>query len=197
MHLSNRNNLLSIVDWPHEPRWREHAKQDLYFFSDLMSIWILGERPSLWNILCIVVVIVGAALVVKSGGKTGIASLLTASGLLGDFISGANYSHVRNVGLYGIPASVTGLCFSLFSCLVSLPFTLMSDTHIHEIHILCLVIVEILSTAVQLCLTEAYGLSLSKVISVCDYSQIIFTKTISALPPAFPALMPYQLPLLY
>lgn len=142
------------------------------FFSVLMSIWILGERPSLRDILCIVVAVFGAALVVRPG--RGMASFPAVIGLLGGFISGAAYSYVRKVGIHGIPAPVTVLCFSLFSCLVSLPFVLVSDTHAHGIQILYLVIVGILAAAVQLCLTKAYSFAPAKEISVYDYSQIIF-----------------------
>ena len=142
------------------------------FFSVLLSIWILGERPSFRDILCIIIAVLGAALVVKPG--RGMASFPALIGLFGGFIAGAAYSYVRKVGLHGVPASVTVLCFNVFSCLVSLPFVLMSDTHARGIQIVYLLIVGILAAGVQLSLTKAYRYAPAKEISVFDYSQIIF-----------------------
>ena len=142
------------------------------FFSVLLSIWILGERPSFRDILCILIAVSGAALVVKPG--RGMASFPALIGLFGGFIAGAAYSYVRKVGLHGVPASVTVLCFNVFSCLVSLPFVLMSDTHARGIQIIYLLIVGILAAGVQLSLTKAYRYAPAKEISVFDYSQIIF-----------------------
>ena len=140
------------------------------FFSVLMSIWILGERPSLRDILCVALAVFGAALVVKPG--RGMASLPALIGLGGGFFAGTAYSFVRKVGLHGIPAPLTVTCFSLFSCLVSLPFVLRSDVHAAGIQIVCLIIVGLLAAGTQLSLTKAYSYAPAKEISVFDYSQI-------------------------
>ena len=142
------------------------------FFSVLLSIWILGERPSFRDILCIITAVFGAALVVKPG--RGMASFPALIGLCGGFVAGAAYSYVRKVGIHGVPAPITVLCFNVFSCLVSLPFVLTSDVHARGIQILYLMIVGILAAGVQLSLTKAYSYAPAKEISVFDYSQIIF-----------------------
>ena len=132
------------------------------FFSVLLSIWILGERPSFRDILCIIIAVLGAALVVKPG--RGMASLPALIGLFGGFVAGAAYSYVRKVGIHGVPAPITVLCF----------FVLTSDTHARGIQIVYLLIVGILAAGVQLSLTKAYSYAPAKEISVFDYSQIIF-----------------------
>ena len=142
------------------------------FFSVLLSIWILGERPSFRDILCIITAVFGAALVVKPG--RGMASFPALIGLCGGFVAGAAYSYVRKVGIHGVPAPITVLCFNVFSCLVSLPFVLTSAVHARGIQILYLMIVGILAAGVQLSLTKAYSYAPAKEISVFDYSQIIF-----------------------
>ena len=142
------------------------------FFSVLLSIWILGERPSFRDILCIITAVFGAALVVKPG--RGMASFPALIGLCGGFVAGAAYSYVRKVGIHGVPAPITVLCFNVFSCLVSLPFVLTSAVHARGIQILYLMIVGILAAGVQLSLTKAYSYAPVKEISVFDYSQIIF-----------------------
>ncbi len=142
------------------------------FFSVLMSIWILKEKPSVRDIVCIMIAVFGAVLVVKPG--RGLASYPALIGLFGGFIAGMAYSYVRKVGLDGVAAPVTVLCFNLFSCAVCLPFVVTSDVHAHGMQIVYLAIVGILAAVVQIALTKAYSYAPAKEISVFDYSQIVF-----------------------
>ena len=149
------------------------------FFSVLMSIWVLKEKPSFRDLLCIVIAVIGAALVVKPG--RGLASLPALVGLAGGFIAGTAYSFVRKVGLHGIPAPVTVFYFNVYSCLVCLPFVLASDTHAQGMQAVYLMIAGILAAVVQLALTKAYSYAPAKEISVYDYSQIVFAALLGLL----------------
>ena len=142
------------------------------FFTILMSFFILGEKPSLKDMICILIMVVGAVLVVKPG--QGLASFPALVALFGGFIAGTAYSFVRKVGLKGIPAPVTVFYYSLFASLVSLPFVIREGFQARGMQVVCLLIVGILASLVQLSLTKAYRLAPAKEISVYEYSQILF-----------------------
>ena len=142
------------------------------FFSILISAWLLKEKPSGTDLICVLIAMTGAAFVVKP--TRGLASLPAFVGLFGGLTSGVTYTLVRKLGIRGVPGSVIVLYFALFSCLSALPFVVLSDRHAAGIQCFYLILAGSFACMLQLCLSAAYRYAPAKEISVYDYSQIVF-----------------------
>ena len=92
------------------------------FFAIIMSVIILKEKVTGKDWMIVVVAFLGAVLVIKP--TAGIASIPAFAGLLSGFGAGAAYTYVRKLGLSGERGPVIIMVFSLFSCIVCLPFML-------------------------------------------------------------------------
>lgn len=90
------------------------------FFAIIMSAIILKERATRKEWLLVVGAFIGAAMIIKP--TAGIASLPAFAGLLSGFGAGAAYTYVRKLGISGERGPVIIMVFSLFSCIVCLPF---------------------------------------------------------------------------
>ena len=69
---------------------------------------------------------------------------------------------------------MTVMCFSLFSCLVSLPFVILNYRPMTMNQLLCLLLAGVCATGGQFSITAAYTFAPAKEISVFDYSQVVF-----------------------
>ena len=83
------------------------------FFSIVMSIFILQEKPNLTSIVSVLVALIGAAFVVKPGqGLLGLPALV---GLLGGFCAGTAFTFVRKLGTHGVRGAQIVFYFSFIS----------------------------------------------------------------------------------
>lgn len=142
------------------------------FFAILMSLFILGERPVKRDWLCLLVALSGAALVIKPG--LGLTSLPALVGLFGGFCAGTAYTFVRKAGQGGVKGPVIILTFSIFSCVMVLPFMLAGYESMGGRQLVFLLLSGCAAALGQLGITMAYTYAPAKEISVYDYIQVVF-----------------------
>lgn len=142
------------------------------FFAIILSIFILKEMPKFVDILATVIAFTGALLIIRPGGDLSIVPALL--GLYGGFGAGTAYVFVRKLGGKGERTPIIVLCFSVFSCLVSLPFFIFDYHPMSLRQLLCLICAGIAASIGQFGITTAYKFAPAKEISVFDYTQVIF-----------------------
>ena len=142
------------------------------FFAILMSLFILRERPVKRDWLCLLVALSGAALVIKPG--LGLTSLPALVGLFGGFCAGTAYTFVRKAGQGGVKGPVIILTFSIFSCVMVLPFMLAGYESMGVRQLVFLLLSGCAAALGQLGITMAYTYAPAKEISVYDYIQVVF-----------------------
>ncbi|MBR3735300.1 MAG: DMT family transporter [Lachnospiraceae bacterium] len=149
------------------------------FFAILLSIVILKEVPNLVDILATILAFTGALFIIRPGGDLSIAPALI--GLYGGFGAGTAYVFVRRLGGKGERTSVIVMCFSTFSCLVTLPFLIFDFHPMSAKQWLCLILAGVGATLGQFGITTAYKFAPAKEISVFDYTQVIFAAILGML----------------
>ena len=90
------------------------------FFAIIMSTFILKEKANKVEWGAVVLAFTGALLVIKPSFD--IQFVYGLIGALGGLGAGIAYTYVRKLGKMGVKGPVIVLCFSLFSCVVTLPF---------------------------------------------------------------------------
>lgn len=143
------------------------------FFAIIMSVIILKEKVTGKDWMIVVVAFLGAVLVIKP--TAGIASIPAFAGLLSGFGAGAAYTYVRKLGLSGERGPVIIMVFSLFSCIVCLPFMLFDFRPMTMTQLLILLGAGMAAMGGQLTITAAYTYAPAREISVYDYTNILFT----------------------
>ena len=143
------------------------------FFSIVMSIFILQEKPNLTSIVSVLVALVGAAFVVKPGqGLPGLPALV---GLLGGFCAGTAFTFVRKLGTHGVRGAQIVFYFSFISSIALLPICLLQFRPLSAEQLLFLTGAGLCAAVGQIFVTKAYSYAPAKEISVFDYSQVIFS----------------------
>ena len=143
------------------------------FFAIIFSIFLMKEKVSLSKALIVLGAFIGALFVVKPTFSN--VNLFAAEiGFVGGVGAGLAYTCVRKLGTRGEKGSRIVFYFSLFSCLVTLPYMLF-DFHPMTFNQLILLLLAGASAAGgQFAITAAYTYAPAKEISVYDYSQVIF-----------------------
>ena len=142
------------------------------FFAILMSMLVLREYPKRVDILSVVVAFIGAVFVVRPGA--GLASLPALVGVLGGLGAGTAYTFVRQMTLKGERGTEIVMVFSLFTCVMSVPFFLISYQPMTAMQWVYLLLAGCAAAGGQLSITAAYRHAPAKEISVFDYSQIVY-----------------------
>ena len=142
------------------------------FAAIIMSIFIIGEKPNLFEIGTVITAFIGAVFIVKPGA--GIASLPAIVAVLGGIAAGTAYTYVRKLGLMGERKAVIVLFFSTFSCLVSLPGMMTGFVPMNAKQLIYLLMAGVMASVGQLNVTAAYSYAPAREISVFDYSQVVF-----------------------
>lgn len=142
------------------------------FFAIIMSIFIMKERPNRVEILSVIIAFIGAIFVIRPSWN--VTSLYGLAGLYGGFGAGVAYAFVRKLGQQGERSIIIVLCFSVFSCLLTLPFMIWQFEPMTWKQLACLLLAGTAATGGQICITTAYTKAPAKEISVFDYSQIVF-----------------------
>ena len=150
------------------------------FFAIILSIFILKEIPSRFDILTTIIAFIGALFIIRPTG-TFTAVFPALVGLFGGFGAGTAYVFVRKVSNKGVKTPVIVFAFSLFSCLVTLPFLIADYTPMAPIQWLYLILAGVSASLGQFSITTAYKYAPAKEISVFDYTQVIFAALLGIL----------------
>lgn len=143
------------------------------FFAIIFSVFLLGEKPSLAQVLGVLTAFAGSILIIKPS-LSGYVSFPALIGALGGLGAGMAYTFVRRLGKNGENSFVIIFFFSAFSCLVCLPFMIMNPAAMSLKSLLCLCGAGVSACIGQFGITRAYIFAPAKEISVYDYSQVLF-----------------------
>ncbi len=143
------------------------------FFAILISIPILKEKPSKTDVFATVIAFVGALFIIRPtpGNMEFVPALI---GLYGGFGAGTAYVFVRRATKKGAATPVIVICFSLFSCLFTLPFIVLAYVHMSVMQLLILIMAGLSAAVGQFAITSAYKYAPARSLSVFDYLQVIF-----------------------
>ena len=143
------------------------------FFAIVLSIFILKEYPKRVDIIATIIAFIGAIFIIRPTGViTEIGPALI--GLLGGFGAGTAYSFVRKLTQNKVKTPVIVFYFSLFSCLVTLPFLISDYAPMTLGQLICLLMAGVSASLGQFSITTAYKYAPAKEISVFDYTQVVF-----------------------
>ena len=144
------------------------------FFVILFSFLILKEKLSPLQVTAVCGAFAGSLLIIK---PTFLNMNLGPSviGLCGGLCAGIAYTMVRVLGQRGQKGTTVVLFFSGFSCLVTLPYMLLSYQPMSMAQVIALLCAGAAAAGGQFAITAAYFHAPAREISVYDYSQIIFS----------------------
>ena len=143
------------------------------FFAIILSIFILKEYPNRFDIITTIVAFIGALFIIRPTGSF-TAYFPALMGLFGGFAAGTAYVFVRKLSIGGVKTPVIVFVFSLFSCIVTLPFLVANYVPMTTSQWLCLILAGASASLGQFSITTAYKYAPAKEISVFDYTQVIF-----------------------
>ena len=147
------------------------------FFAVVFSIFILKEKANWKQFLAVTLAFIGALFVMKpTFSFEGLPALL---GFIGGLMAGLAYTYVRKLTQNGFKGPLIVFYFSMFSCVVTLPWLIFDFTPMSPLQWLYLILAGLSASGGQFFITAAYSKAPAKEISVYDYSQIIFTTLLS------------------
>lgn len=143
------------------------------FYAIILSIPLLKEKPSRMDIYATIIAFLGALFIIRPTGSN--MSLIPALiGLYGGFGAGTAYVFVRRATGKGAKTPVIVICFSLFSCLLTLPFMIFNYVPMTNKQLLIMIMAGFSAALGQFSITTAYKYAPAKKLSVFDYLQVIF-----------------------
>ena len=149
------------------------------FFAILFSVFLLKEKPRLYEIGFVALAFLGALFVVKPTFTA--ASLPALAGVISGASAGFAYSCVRILGTKGERGMMTVFFFSAFSTLVALPFFIAFYEPMTPFQLFALLMAGVSATGGQFFITAAYRFAPAKEIAVFDYSQVLFAAVLGFL----------------
>ncbi len=144
------------------------------FFAVLMSCLLLREKPRFVQVLLVVGAFVGSWFLINPTFDAVAINIPSVVAVVGAFIAGTAYTVVRKLGAMGQDGTTIILCFSAFSCLVSLPFLVFDYHPMSWQQLMFLLLAGLAATLGQFSVTNAYILAPAREISVFDYTQVVF-----------------------
>ena len=143
------------------------------FFAILCSWIFLKEKLNWKQGLIVIGAFIGSLFVIKPSFAN--ADLFPSLiGLLGGLGAGVAYTMVRRLGKIGANKAYIVFFFSAFSCVVTLPYLILSYMPMSWKQLLILILAGLAAAGGQFGVTSAYCYAPAKEISVYDYTQIIF-----------------------
>lgn len=142
------------------------------FFTLLMSWVLLGQRMSLRQILCVSGAFIGALAVIKPG--SGVFTGPAFAGLAGGFAAGAAYAFLHKLGRAGIDSAFIIFFFSVFSCVVCVPFIVCGFAPMTWMQTVVLLAAGASAALGQFGITWGYRFAEPRQVAVYDYTGIIF-----------------------
>ncbi len=143
------------------------------FFAVIFSMFILNEKASPKQIIAVVIAFIGSLFIIRPtfSNMELIPSLI---GFIGGAAAGAAYTFVRYMGKREVKGPIIVFCFSVFSCLVTLPIMLAGFEPMSAKQLIILLLAGLFAAGGQFTITGAYSFAPAKEVSVYDYSQVIF-----------------------
>lgn len=143
------------------------------FFALVFSAVFIKEKVKPKQAVAIAVAFIGALFIIKPtfGNEDLLASL---AGFGGGMAAGGAYTCVRWLGLKGENGRLIVLFFSVFSCILTLPYLIFDYHYMTAFQWFALIMAGVFAAGGQFAITAAYTHAPSREISVYDYSQIIF-----------------------
>lgn len=142
------------------------------FFAILMSYFILKEKANKIEWLSVIVAFIGALFVVKPSFN--MQFVYAMIGVCGGLGAGIAYTFVRKLGKKGERGPVIVLCFSVFSCVVTMPFLMFQFQPMSLSQFVFLILAGVSAAGGQFSITKAYTKAPARDISVFDYTQVLF-----------------------
>ncbi len=142
------------------------------FFAILTSYFILKEKANKVEWLSAIVAFTGALFVVKPSFN--MQFVYAMIGVCGGLGAGIAYTFVRKLGQKGERGPMIVLCFSVFSCVVTLPFLIFQYKPMSLLQFAFLILAGVAAAGGQFSITKAYTKAPARDISVFDYTQVLF-----------------------
>jgi drug/metabolite transporter (DMT)-like permease len=149
------------------------------FFSIILSVYILKERPNKKEVLAVLLAFTGALFVVKPSFQ--MECIPALFGVVSGLGAGVAYTYVRKMSKNGMNSDVIVFCFAVFSCVSVIPGMLMTYEPMTTKQLICLLLAGASAAGGQFSITAAYFHAPAKEISVFDYTQVIFAAILSFL----------------
>lgn len=144
------------------------------FFVVIFSFLFLKENIKPYQAIAIIVAFLASLLIVKPSFSSNNYTLYAIIATCGAMGAGAAYTCIRALSKHSIQGAVIVFFFSLISCLIMLPFSIMFYTYMENIQIVYLIGASVSGALAQFAVTQAYIHAPGKEISLYDYSQVIF-----------------------
>ena len=147
------------------------------FFALIFSALFIKEKVKPKQAVAIAVAFIGALFIIKP--TFGNADLLASlAGFAGGMAAGGAYTCVRWLGIKGENGRLIVLFFSVFSCVLTVPYLIFDYHYMTTFQWFALLMAGLFAAGGQFSITAAYTHAPSREISVYDYSQIIFAAVV-------------------
>ena len=147
------------------------------FFALVFSAIFIKEKVKPKQAVAIAVAFIGALFIIKP--TFGNADLLASlAGFAGGMAAGGAYTGVRWLGIKGENGRLIVLFFSVFSCVLTVPYLIFDYHYMTAFQWFALLMAGVFAAGGQFSITAAYTHAPSREISVYDYSQIIFAAVV-------------------
>lgn len=147
------------------------------FFALVFSALFIKEKVKPKQAVAIAVAFIGALFIIKP--TFGNADLLASlAGFAGGMAAGGAYTCVRWLGIKGENGRLIVLFFSVFSCVLTVPYLIFDYHYMTAFQWFALLMAGVFAAGGQFSITAAYTHAPSREISVYDYSQIIFAAVV-------------------
>ena len=147
------------------------------FFAVVFAIIVVKEKLSMVQLITVLGAFAGSLFIIKPSFSN--ADLLPAlAGFGGGMGAGLAYACVRYMGKHNVNGPLIVAFFSVFSCMLTLPFMILNFTPMSLKQLLFLLGAGMSAAGGQFSITAAYSHAPPREISVYDYSQLIFSTTI-------------------
>ncbi|MBQ8798685.1 MAG: DMT family transporter [Lachnospiraceae bacterium] len=147
------------------------------FFSIILSVFLLKERPNKKEVLAVLLAFSGALFVVKPSFQ--MECIPAVFGVASGLGAGIAYTYVRKMSKNGMKSDVIVFCFAVFSCVSVIPGMLLTYEPMTTKQLICLLLAGASAAGGQFSITAAYFHAPAKEISVFDYTQVIFAAILS------------------
>ncbi len=142
------------------------------FFAILFSVFLLHERPTIPQMIFVLIAFAGAMCVVNP--RFSMQAMPALAGFASGACAGFAYVCVRILGVKGERGMMTVFFFSAFSTLAALPFFIAGYVPMTWNQLCCLLLAGLSATLGQFSITAAYRMAPAKEIAVFDYAQVLF-----------------------
>lgn len=147
------------------------------FFALVFSALFIKEKVKPKQAIAIAVAFIGSLFIIKpTFANTDLFASL--AGFAGGMAAGGAYTCVRWLGIKGENGRLIVLFFSVFSCILTVPYLIFDYHYMTAFQWFSLLMAGLFAAGGQFAITAAYTHAPSREISVYDYSQIIFAAVV-------------------